>query len=98
MKFKYRGKEYDTDETLYVNNMRDFGAYIIIRYPQIGAERFLVDKNWEGFLAIYLFGPEGRLTRDNLIHMPSNVLFTSPKFFRELEERLEKVLIKRGFI
>lgn len=98
MKFKYRGAEYDTEKPLEVNSLRDLGAYIIIRYPTVPQNRMLIDRGYDSVIRLYLYTPDNKLTRDSICFIPANVAFTDERYWKIVEKRVEKILIKRGFI
>lgn len=98
MKFRYRGKEYDSEEPLPVLDMRDLGAYVIMRYPSVPQNRFLMDRGFDGLICMYLYTYDNKLTRDTVIHLLPKQMMTEPEVFRAIEKRIEKILLKRGFI
>lgn len=98
MKLAYRGKTYDTEEPLEVMDLRDLGAYILMRYPSVPPNRMLLDRGYDGMICLYLYTYNNVLTRDSIIHMVSKAKFTDKEIFREIEKRIEGVLLKRGFI
>lgn len=98
MKLIYRGKTYDTEKPLEVMDLRDLGAYILMRYPSVPPNRMLIDRGYDGIIFIYLYTYNNLLVRDSIIHMIGKEMFTDPEIFKEIEKRIENVLLKRGFI
>lgn len=98
MKIRYRGKDYDSEELLEITSIRDMGAYILLKYPSVSPNRMFLDKGFDNIAVLFLYTPDEKLTRDPIIHMPPKSYMMRPEFFHEFEKRVEKILIKRGFI
>ena len=98
MEFNYRGKVYESTLPLEITNLRDLGAYILIHYPNVKAGQFFLNRDYDNILSMFTVTKEGTIAKDNVMFFPSNAVLSQPSYFRLIEEKIEKILLKRGFI